>query len=77
MSSSDGIETPFAPASSPRGMILMDLSSRLSTDGAGFVDSEWECMIDRPDLRMWRRPSCKTSNGSGKTVVGLYEYRGA
>ncbi|KAL5972069.1 StAR-related lipid transfer protein 7 mitochondrial, partial [Taenia solium] len=75
VSSSDGLETPITPASSPRGVMLMDLSSRLSTDGAGFVDSEWECMIDRPDLRMWRRPSSKTSNGSGKAAVGLYEYR--
>ncbi|VDK33606.1 unnamed protein product, partial [Taenia asiatica] len=75
VSSSDGLETPLTPASSPRGVMLMDISNRLSTDGAGFVDSEWECMIDRPDLRMWRRPSRKTSNGSGKAAVGLYEYR--
>ncbi|CDS42354.1 star lipid transfer protein 7 [Echinococcus multilocularis] len=73
--SSDGAETPLAPASSPRGVMLMDLSSRLSADGTGFVDSAWECMINRPDLRMWRRPSCKTSNNSSKTAIGLYEYR--
>ncbi|VDM30820.1 unnamed protein product [Hydatigera taeniaeformis] len=71
----DSTDTPLMPASSPRGVMLIDLSSRLSTDGTGFVDSEWECVIDRPDLRMWRRPSCKNSNGSSKMAVGLYEYR--
>ena len=56
--------------------MLTQLSDRLFTDGTGFVDSEWELMINRPDLRMWRRPSSKIWNGDGKSASGIYEYRG-
>uniref|UniRef100_A0A5K3FLE0 START domain-containing protein n=1 Tax=Mesocestoides corti TaxID=53468 RepID=A0A5K3FLE0_MESCO len=71
-------QTPIAQASQPGSIVLSELSGRLLSDGTGFVDSGWELMIDRPNLRMWRRPSCKPlsgSNESGRTVVSLYEYR--
>ncbi len=74
-------DTPMAPESPPGGIILTEISNRLSTDGTGFVDSDWELMIDRKNLRMWRRPSNKNAasaatNGAEKAAVGFYEYRG-
>ncbi|BHF64870.1 StAR-related lipid transfer protein 7, mitochondrial [Sparganum proliferum] len=35
---------------------LFDLVGNLSPDGSGFVDSEWELVVEKPHLRLWRRP---------------------
>nr|CDS27257.1 star lipid transfer protein 7 [Hymenolepis microstoma] len=65
------VASSFTPPTSPRGVMLTELSKRLSTDGKGFIDAGWELIIDRPELRMWRRPSSRLSGISS----GLYEYR--
>ncbi|VDN96466.1 unnamed protein product [Rodentolepis nana] len=65
------VASSFTPPNSPRGVMLTELSKRLSTDGKGFIDAGWELIIDRPELRMWRRPSSRSSGISS----GLYEYR--
>ncbi|VUZ56889.1 unnamed protein product [Hymenolepis diminuta] len=70
-SNTESAAASFTSATSPRGVMLIELSKRLSTDGTGFIDVGWELIIDRPDLRMWRRPSPRLSAISS----GLYEYR--
>lgn len=73
-----GVESATGPEAPPSEKLLSQLSSRLSTEGTGFVDKEWELIINRPNLRMWRKPIPKGAilNGADKTAVGFYEYRG-
>ncbi|KAM7538218.1 hypothetical protein Aperf_G00000071015 [Anoplocephala perfoliata] len=67
---SEKVVSSFSPASSSHGVMLTTLSNRLEADGGGFINAEWELIIDRPDLRMWRRPSKRSGISNA-----VYDYR--
>ncbi len=73
-------EQPVADDPTAPQAKLADIVGHLQTDGTHFIDSEWEEVINRPQLRMWRRPSTKkpgvTAANSKEEESNFYEYRG-
>uniref|UniRef100_A0A183TL97 START domain-containing protein n=1 Tax=Schistocephalus solidus TaxID=70667 RepID=A0A183TL97_SCHSO len=52
------VESEVAVAEPPKTpeVKLLDLVGNLAPDGSGFVDSGWELVVEKPHLRLWRRP---------------------
>ncbi|VDN12110.1 unnamed protein product [Dibothriocephalus latus] len=76
------VESEVAYAEPPKtpGVKLLDLVGDLAPDGSGFVDSEWELMVEKPHLRLWRRPlERKPASALQPDEVehlSFFEYRG-
>lgn len=55
---------------------LSQYLSRLEfkSDGTGFIDDSWELMIDREDLRLWRRPMMGGGHETRQTSVAHQQH---